>query len=478
MARWNSCNILHLAPDAKRLWQFDAKGGGFVLNREQRVLHTEPFPKKGIAKSWATLWQPRLNVAWLPLEAVFLRVVELPASHFEETLAMVELQLEKLSPIPLAQIVWTMHVIGTHNSPAKADGTVEHLQTVVVVIAERGAVEEFLGRLERDGYLADRLEVPMLDQLEALRAGENPAAGRDEAAADAWVFPISMGGQNAALTAWWTGGVLRHLSLVTLPAAGDRSRELKNQIDHIAWSGELDGWLPSPPKWHLVADPVNATEWEGVLREAVGEPVPLTAPLPPAELAARTARRAAASQPSSLLPPEFSVRYRQQFVDRLWLRGLAYAGLAYAVCLVIYFCAVAVLNYRTTGLETRVAALGGSYTNAMQLKARLGVLKERQQLKYAALDCWKLVAEELPQSITLQRFSFTDGHTLTLSGTAPQDQVNTLFDFNTALKKKKVNGELVFDQNKGDPVNPRLGPNNVETWSFSLELLHSEKSSK
>ena len=31
MARWNSCNILHVAPDAKRLWQFDAKGGGFVL---------------------------------------------------------------------------------------------------------------------------------------------------------------------------------------------------------------------------------------------------------------------------------------------------------------------------------------------------------------------------------------------------------------------------------------------------------------
>ena len=33
MARWNSCNILHFAPDAKRLWQFVAKGGGFVLGR-------------------------------------------------------------------------------------------------------------------------------------------------------------------------------------------------------------------------------------------------------------------------------------------------------------------------------------------------------------------------------------------------------------------------------------------------------------
>ena len=34
------------------------------------------------------------------------------------------------------------------------------MQTVVALIAARNAVEEFLGRLEGEGYLADRLEVP------------------------------------------------------------------------------------------------------------------------------------------------------------------------------------------------------------------------------------------------------------------------------------------------------------------------------
>lgn len=474
MARWNSCNILNLAPDAKRLWQFDAKGGGFALSREQRVSHTDALPKKGIAKSWATLWQPKLNIAWLPVDAVFLRIVELPVSNYEETLAMVELQLEKLSPMPVAQIVWTMHVLGTHNTPPRADGSVEHLQSVVVVMAERSVVEEFLGKLERDGFLADRLEVPMLDQLEVIAAMSQNSAEAGEPSADAWFLPLSLGGQNAALMAWWGDGVLRNLSLVTLPDAGDRAKELKDQISHVAWSGELEGWLNAPSKWHLVADPVNATEWESVLRAAVEEPVEVTAPLPAAELAARTAKRAASSNPSNLLPPEYGVRYHQQFVDRLWLRGLAYAGLAYIACLIVYFCAVGVLNYQTTRVESRAATLGGSYTNAMQLKAQLTVLKERQQLKYAALDCWKLVAEEMPQSITLQRFSFTDGRTLTLSGTAPQDQVNALFDFNAALKKKKLNGHFVFDQNKGESVNPRLGANNMETWNFSLELAHSE----
>lgn len=469
--RWNTCNILHLAPDAKRLWQFDAKGGGLVLGREQRVPHPETLPAKWVLKNWSSLWQPKLNVAWLPLESVFLRVVELPASNFEETLAMVELQLEKLSPIPLTQLVWTMHVVGTHHSPAKADGTVESLQTVVVVIAERSAVEEFVGRLEKDGFLADRLEAPMLDQLAAIAA----LPRRSEVATDAWLFPFSAAGQNAALVAVWSGGVLRNLSLITLPAAGERAKELQAQLAHIVWAGELEGWLASAPQWHLVADPVNATEWEGVLRAGLNEPVEIVAPPAPAELAAATAKRAATAQKPCLLPEEFTARYKNQFYDRLWLRGLFYAGAAYAVFLVVYFCATTVLNYRVGRVEAEAAKFSGSYTNALQLKAVYDVLKERQQLKYAALDCWQRVAEEIPQGISVERFSFSDGRRVTLSGNVSQSQVNALFDFDTALRKKKSGDQFIFDQTKGDHVNPRFGANGQGTWSLSLELRHVEK---
>src|SRR5437016_2827734 len=131
MARWNSCNILQIAPDATRLWQFDAKGGNFVLAREQKALNGEPLSSRGVAKSWSSLWQPKLNVAWLPPQDVFLHVIELPKSSFDETRSMVELQLEKLSPMPVAQIVWTIHILPS----ASAD-----LQSVVVVIASRSAV--------------------------------------------------------------------------------------------------------------------------------------------------------------------------------------------------------------------------------------------------------------------------------------------------------------------------------------------------
>src|SRR5882724_9708174 len=181
MARWHSCNILHTAPDANRLWQFDAKTG--ALNREAGSLSGVAVSSGLTEKSWTSLWQKKLNVAWLPPENVFLRIIELPKSSFGETLAMVELQLEKLSPIPVAQIVWTLQLLP--QAPA------ENLQTVIVVIVERKVVEGFLGKLEAQNYLADRLEVPMLDQLAATPASEDGA----------WIYPALLNGQNAALVA-------------------------------------------------------------------------------------------------------------------------------------------------------------------------------------------------------------------------------------------------------------------------------------
>jgi hypothetical protein len=303
----------------------------------------------------------------------------------------------------------------------------------------------------------------MLDQLDAISATEDGA----------WIFPQNIGGQSAALVAWWSGGALRNLSFITLAAAGDRGAELKDQLAHIVWSGELEGWLATPPTWHLVADPVNAADWEAMLRAGLNEPVKIIPSLPAVDLAGRTAKRAAAGSKANLLPPEYSTRYHQQFVDRLWLHGLGYAGVLYAILLVVYFCAVTVLGYRTQNVEAQVSALGGSYTNSLQLAAQYQILSEREKLKYAALDCWKLVAEQLPQSINLQRFSFADGQRLSLSGTTTQDQVDTLFTFYTTMQKLKVNGQFVFDQNGGDPVAPRFN-GNIEQWNFSLQLAHPE----
>jgi hypothetical protein len=455
MARWQSCNILQTAPDANRLWQFDAKSG--ALSRESGSAPGQPLPS-AVSKSWTSLWQPRLNVAWLPPENIFLRVIELPKSSFGETLSMVELQLEKLSPVPVTQIVWTLQILP--NSPA------ENLQTIIVVIVERNVVEEFLGKLETQGFLADRLEAPMLDQLAA-----TPATGDG-----AWIYPALLNGQNAALVAWWFGGALRNLSYIVLPTDGDRAKNLQAQLAQLAWAGELEGWLTAQPQWYLVADGGLAREWETFLRDGLGEPVQVTKPLPPPELAAHTARRAVVAEGSNavLMPAEYSARYREQFFDRLWLHGLFATGILYGVCVAIYFCATFFLGIQTTKVEQQVADLGGSYTNVLQLKARYAVLKERQDLKYAALDCWKLVADLLPPGITLQRFSFGDGRRLSLNGTVASDQITAITDFFDTLRKAQLNGQPMFNVEGGDQQPNYRQSGSQASWNFSLELQHTE----
>ena len=479
--RWSSCNILHLGADAQRLWQFDAKGGGFVLNREH---DSGSLSAGSVAKSWSSLWQPKLNVAWLPPESVFLRVIELPRSSFDETLAMVELQLERLSPMPVTQVVWTMHVLPHKTGGESASGS---LQTVIVVIAARGAVEEFLGKLEGRGFLADRLEFPFLDQLETDGSSRPSAAsksreGGNAAPADTWIYPLWLGNQHAALVAWWCGGTLRNLGFIALPPARDRTVELKKQLALLTWSGELEGWLATPPQWHLVVDSANAAEWENALREVLGEPLQVSPPLLPADLAARTAQRAAAaSERANLLPSEFSARYHERFVDHLWLRGLGAAGALYVVGLVIYFCATGLLAMQTHKVEQAVADISGSYTNAIQLKARYEVLQERQELKYAALDCWKVIAEQLPAGISLQRLSFSNGNKLSLSGTCPADQIGLITDkegFYDRVRRAKRNGQPMFNPN-ASPSEQLLirQTGNTVTWSFGLELQHTEAGS-
>jgi hypothetical protein len=451
MARWNSCNVLQTATEGGRLWQFDAKKAGFALSQE-RALKDGEMPGS-TTKTWSSIWQPKLNVAWLPFESVFLRVVQLPQSSPTETLSMVELQLEKLSPIPVAQVVWSVQPL---------QQSAEGLQTIIVILAERRAVEEFLGRLEGRGFLADRLELPSLDLLLATRVTGDGA----------WIYPITESATPTALVAWWYGGMLHNITFVSLDPNSEHSATLNEQLSQTVWAGELEGWLTSPPAWHLIADGAVAGEWETALREGLGQPVSVTPPPSPTELAGRTANRA--TQPDSktnLLPPEFSKRYQQQFVDKLWIRGLMAVGVVYVACVLVYFAIVGVVGYQAGTAKKQARSLSGSYTNAIQAKAKLNVLKERQELKFAALDCMRAVAELLPETLTLDNFNFRDGKVLSLNGTAPRDSGAAVLDYYEAMRKATKDGQPLFTPTGGDPYDFRVSGNSPNgTWKFGLEM--------
>ena len=452
MANWQYANVLRVDADRRQVWQFAANNGQFVLERELASAATDRVPSEVGGKGWRGMLRKKLNIAWLPAEKVFLRAIQVPVAEFTEIVSMVELQLEKLSPLPVAQIVWTIEAL-----PPKPES---NLQTVVVVVVPKNSVEEYLGRLEAQGYLADRIELPVLDQLLATQVHDDGV----------WIYP-GLQAEEPCLVAWWYGGILQNATLLSGINSPEQTDRFKEQLSQIAWSGELEGWLTAPPKWHLVADSEVASRWEAVLTEWAGEPVHVVPPVNGVQLAALTARRAARSNAASLLPTEYSARYHQQNIDRLWMRGLFGVLILYLVGLVIYGSAVMVLNIQLGKVQGKLSSISGAYTNVVQMKERVGLLQEQVALKYAALDCWKAASDLMPEGITLTSFTFSRGQTMQLFGTVQQDQQRKLTDYNEALQSVMINGKPL----EVDPPNtrvPRPDRNGqmVIDWSFNCRI--------
>lgn len=458
--RWHVCNVLKTQGEKRHLWQFGHEGTGVALSGSRATAVGEPLPGGGAVKSWQHLWQPKLNVAWLPAGRIFLRVVhlpydpELPREPGEERL-MVESQIERLSPLPLAQAVWAIEPLTTSLG--------SNTQTVVVIIAPRDLVEEYLGDLEGAGYLADRLEFPQLWELTASRLEEDGV----------WIYPWAEEGKMLCLVAWWCNGQLQDINLLTLTPGNGGGLQLTAALRQVAWAGECEGWLAPDLRWRLVSDPETAAALEPALREFAGAPIELREPLSPDKLAALSA---GSGTIMNLVPEESALRYRQQFIDRLWMRGLAAVGMVYLVGVLGYMGALKVMEFKKGRVDSEVAKLTAAYNDALQLKARVQVFQDQLNLKYAALDSWKATSEVLPEEMTLSSLNFTRGRKLQLFGSVPDEQKGKVNDFNEALSKATVNGQLLFTNvNTRSVQSPGAGQGTrPATWSIDCELRRVE----
>jgi hypothetical protein len=331
----------------------------------------------------------------------------------------------------------------------------------VVIIVARSLVEERVGAIEQNGYQPDRLELPHIYQLVA----EVPETD------GVWIYPWTENGREFCIAAWWFTGTMRNLQLIHLPASGDRARALEEQLMKTAWAGEMEGWLNFPIRWQIVASAETAAEWQKLLQTWVEGPVGLADQMPVDRLAQFSAGRAFRNEPAAnLLPAEFAVRYRQQFIDRIWMRGLFAVAGVYVLGVLAYFLAVQYVRFKAASVDSRVKSIAQSYTNTLRLKERVQVLQDQQALKYAALDCWKAASDLLPTELTLNSLGFGKGQTLDLRGTA--ENAKALADYNEALRNYTVSGQPLF-RIVSVPTSS-AGQGGVLSWAFSCELNRQE----
>lgn len=456
MSHWFSANVLQSLPGGRRLWRFSAKGDRFILDGEKTLTLQEPAPAAVVGKNWQSLLRPKLNVAWLPPDKVFFRAAQLPGADAAEISSMVELQLEKLSPLPVTHIVWSLYLM------PKPAGKADVLQTVIVIIAARSYVEEFLSGIEGQGFLADRLECPGLDQLLSVKMNEDGL----------WIFPGGPG--EPALIAWHYGGAIQNLTLLPLLEGPEGGPQLKAHIEQIAWAGELEGWLAGTPRVHLVAGPAEAQVWKELLAGWADSGLEVIPPAAPVELAASSAQRTGngSAVSTNLLPSEYSARYHQQFTDRLWMRGLMAVMGVYLLVVLGYFAALFEMQSKRDNARAELAGLGPAYTNALEDDTQIKLLTERQFLKYASLDCWSAVAESLPANLTLDSFYF-NGVRMDLSGTGSTEQPDDIYAFHDGLRQAQDarHSGLLFSE--VTPPTTQVQGNKM-VWRFTCYLRSSE----
>jgi hypothetical protein len=344
----SSCNVLEVGPQARQVWQFDARGKGYVLNREQTCLGSDTLPAHLVAKNWRSLFQRKLNIAWLPCgKRVSPGHAPAEERFYRDTVDGGAAVGKAFTHACYPDCLEHPYLAPRRGEPADRGGDDGSSGSIV---------DEFLGQLENQGSWRIALNCPLLDQLQTTAITEDGA----------WIYPEAAGPKKSALVAWWYKGVLQSLDLLTMPAT-NQPAALREQLMQMTWAGELEGWLNVAPQWHLVSD-VATAEWEPALRAGLEEPIETLTPRPARELAALTARRSSQTEArANLMPPEFAIRYQQQFVDRLWMRGLLALGALYLLGVAIYMATLGYATYRTDAVEAQVAAIGPTYTNAIQL---------------------------------------------------------------------------------------------------------------
>lgn len=453
MGRANSCNVLSADSTRRELWRFTRNGNRFAPAGQKPIGLTDTLPAAWVGKGWSNLWSPRLNVAWLPADKVFLKVLHLPPCEESEILAMVEFQIDKVSPLPLGQIVWTVEKVPTAQT---APGTP---RTVLVLVASRTEVEAYLGKLETSGYLADRLEMPTIHELIRQPVAENSA----------WVYPRQDGDNTSCIIAWWFDGVLQQVTLFRLTTEANWAKELQDQVTNVTWAGEVEGWFTSAPKWHLVAEAPMMDKWLPLLQTVTEGSVDVVQPKTDQELASFSAAHATRNGLSAgLLPAEFATKYQQQISERLWLRLIGFVGLAYFVGAFIYIGILQFHIYQRNKLDDQVQDMKADYDKAQQLTEKIEVVETQISLRFAALEAWKAIALNLPDGLTLTDLSFDHGARLSVVGTADSDPSSRTTDFAEKLSALKVRDKSLFKE--VSLANSTRGANGQWRWSFSCEL--------
>lgn len=450
---FQACHIVTRLSQGLSLQSFQARGKAFQRVKEIQAGEQDAFPRVRYDKTWRDTFTSKLSIALLPGAEVFFRVLNLPTTEISEIAGMVELQIERISPLPPNQIFWTWEVLPS-NPISSRSGT-----TVLVSLVEQKYLHQFSNDLESRHFYADRIAPDNLTAL--IRIPVQPELVR--------IYASQRGNRHEALVQWWVDGQLHHISQL-LESSLERLISLVDQeIRQTFWAGQMDGWVDQLPPIEVETQTEQHALWAG-LKEMLGiEKLAYSQPPTHHESTARLAELFGHGLlTTDLAPPELKKAYRNRQIDSLWMTCLGWMAMAYLAGLGVYFFMLHQAKAERQGMKNQIAALSGTYTNALKLDERIRITENQLNLRFAALDSWKAVVEVLPEALEFKQFKFSKGEILNLSGQGPVGQnnlVNAYVDALSALTDNK--GKKLFTEVQSKNINNIRGS---MTWTIDCIL--------
>lgn len=453
---YSTCHIVTKSGDQTFLDSFATKGKAFSLVKGFEAGADDAFPKVKFDKTWRDSFSPQLNVGLLPSSSVFFRVIELPTVELGEIDEMLELQMERLSPLPPSQVFWSYEII--QNVPG-ADEDQATTTTVLVIIAEQKEVYRFVSDLESRNFYADRVSIDNLgnflhppDRSDLLR-----------------LISTNRGDYFQILVQWWIGGKLQNVSQVVTTSHDKLVIQVEQEVRQTFWSGQMEGWVDEMPPVEIQCQTEDQAKWSQVKDNLGLENIEFSEVVESGAVKSDLARAFGKGVvQSDLMPEDTRAAHASRQFDSLWMTGLVCLALLYLVGVGVYFIFLNQAHSQRTEVKDKIQLISGSYTNALKIEERIRVTENQLQLRYAALDAWKSVVESLPPELSFKQFKFSKGETLLLNGQGPDRanaQVDIYVDALTALARE--DGSKFFKSVQRKNISNTRG---VMSWTIECQF--------
>ncbi|MSR64853.1 MAG: hypothetical protein EXS18_03630 [Verrucomicrobiae bacterium] len=375
----------------------------------QSVAGADPNGPPALPKpsDWLTQLRPQIGRGRFRLATavdsreVFCKRVSLPAANPDEVRQMLSLQIEKWSPLPMEEIVWSYEILGTEGGNSDVLLVVGTKENLIHRAAEFG-----------DEFMPDLIDVDLMVLWRALRT-KKLFVGKGHCAV-LWIDLHSKTVKCMLLKAS-TPLVIEHLFIdESNPAA------FSHELSVFLLGAEANYGIQQIEETFLF----GSDEASMVLgHQAAAEfgikvtPLTLTEDLSAATGLARRALENGETQ-VNLLPVDF-VQRQQKKLFRQQARRVGFVVLAiYIVVLVLFTGVLAWRKFSIKRIDSELGTTKAEFDKARLLQAEVRFLDQKLDDRRSALEVLRVVTESMTEQLYLMNFAYKQQQSLDLRGVA------------------------------------------------------------